>query len=154
LDSGGPHQEELSVRDLLSAHKSLVILGEPGAGKTTFVRRIAYSICSHDARKVPEIDRRLFPILVECRDGDIRSAFSTFDKNVRKHDLKVTKLQAQHTPSSARELKRLRYPPDPLISFSALRLKRMDFPFAELFVETLFKDGRVVLFVDGLLRFA
>ncbi len=43
-----PHVEERSPIELHNAlkHPKLVILGDPGAGKTTFLRRIAYGLCN------------------------------------------------------------------------------------------------------------
>ena len=69
--------EERGAIELHNAlkHRRLVILGDPGAGKTTFLRRIAYGLCNSrlglDAQTTAEtlgLDKRAFPMLIRISD--------------------------------------------------------------------------------------
>ena len=63
---------EVPLHEALSERR-LVVIGDPGAGKTTFLRRVASTLCLTESGKAPEaamtrlgIDGQLFPILVRC----------------------------------------------------------------------------------------
>ncbi|MBM4027214.1 MAG: DUF4062 domain-containing protein, partial [Planctomycetes bacterium] len=56
-------------------HRKLVILGDPGAGKTTFLRRIAYGLCNtrlglsaKTTAKALGLEKDAFPVLVRISD--------------------------------------------------------------------------------------
>ena len=58
------------LHDALS-HDRLVVVGDPGAGKTTFLRRVAHALCRKELKEVAEateellvIDDRTFPIFI------------------------------------------------------------------------------------------
>ena len=64
-------------------HDRLVVVGDPGAGKTTFLRRVAHALCQTELGDVPDaalervgISERTFPILVPL---------SSFDDHIRRH---------------------------------------------------------------------
>ncbi len=58
-------------------HERLVIVGDPGAGKTTFLRRVAHALCQTELGDAPDaalarvgISERTFPILVRLNELD------------------------------------------------------------------------------------
>ncbi len=72
-------QKPMAVGEAFSKHKRLVILGDPGAGKTTLTRWIATTyllrLKKDDTYKdMPEVaslpDRDLLPVVIRCRDID------------------------------------------------------------------------------------
>lgn len=150
LDSECELSSDISVSELLRQNRHLLILGEPGAGKTTFVRRVAYSLCSQDAPAYISLDEELFPILIECRHSEIPSAFRTFDERQKIYEARLKQLRELGKSSDHADQKRLKPPPDPLIIFAANELIALDFPHAEQFLAKVMQDGRVIVFVDGL----
>ena len=63
--------------DVALSNDRLVVLGDPGAGKTTFVRRIAHALCETHLGELPDAARtrlglaeRTFPILVRLSELD------------------------------------------------------------------------------------
>ena len=58
-------------------HQRLVVVGDPGAGKTTFLRRVAHALCQTELGVTPDaalarvgISERTFPILVRLSELD------------------------------------------------------------------------------------
>ena len=74
-----PERQAVELERVLS-HQRLVIEGDPGAGKTTFLRRIAYELCRDDGRSTMALPQKGFPIYL--RVGDLESHI----QNCRKHN--------------------------------------------------------------------
>ncbi len=50
--------------------RRLIIEGDPGSGKTTFLRRIAWALCREDKEERLELPFKAFPMFVRIRDLD------------------------------------------------------------------------------------
>jgi hypothetical protein len=82
-------QKPIAVGEAFSKHKRLVILGDPGAGKTTLTRWIATTyllrLKKDDTYKdMPEVaslpDRDLLPVVIRCRDIDQDNTTKSLDE--------------------------------------------------------------------------
>jgi formylglycine-generating enzyme required for sulfatase activity len=70
-----PAQFEQTLEDVLAKHDRLVVVGDPGVGKTTFLRRLAFALCQHQLGEVPAVSAlarqladRPLPILVKAHE--------------------------------------------------------------------------------------
>jgi HEAT repeat protein len=106
-------RKRTSVGERLGAAKRLVILGDPGAGKTTLTRWIATAYLLRlkqdddwkelpDVKTLPQAD--LLPIVVRCRDLDLGCLTGSLD-DILKHTLRRAELR-EHEGASLRELLR------------------------------------------------
>lgn len=125
LSADSKPETDLSTTELLKQHKHLFILGEPGAGKTTFMRRVAYSICAHDAFDSIGITEHLFPVLIECRHAEVPAAFDSYDKRMADYDRRVEDLRHLPGPEAVAARKKLRPPPEPLIIIHRARARSL-----------------------------
>lgn len=66
--SGSEVESEFSEGDLLASSEDVLILGDPGAGKTTSVHRAILAVLNDES--VGEGDDWQLPLLVSCRDHD------------------------------------------------------------------------------------
>jgi predicted phosphodiesterase len=98
---GGTGDERAAVGERLVAARRLVILGDPGAGKTTLTRWIATAYLLRlksdpDWRGLPDVqtlpDADWLPILVRCRDLDMTCLRGALD-DVLKHTLRKEELR-------------------------------------------------------------
>ena len=128
FETDSPNKMELSVGLKLQTDIKLVILGDPGGGKTTMLRWLATAyllrLTGEDSfLKLPDIDtlpaKSLLPILIRCRDLGEQDLARCFDDFLCQH-LKKTEL----LPEQAEVMK-------------ALILERM-------------VDGTALLLIDGL----
>ncbi len=65
------HYQPLAALEAVILNRQLVLLGEPGSGKTTFVDHLAYALARQDWECLPqwpEQERNALPILVRLRD--------------------------------------------------------------------------------------
>jgi len=107
---GAPDREasnaRVSLGERLALKRRLVVLGDPGGGKTTLTRWIAAAYLLRakgelawehlpDAKTLPEVD--WLPIMVRCRDLDAASRAGSLD-DILKHTLR----KAELTESEAR----------------------------------------------------
>ncbi len=101
--------QRISVGERLAAGSRLIVLGDPGAGKTTLTRWIATAYLlrlTQDPgwREVPDIstlpDRDWLPIIVRCRDLDPKCLAGTLD-DILDHTLR----KAELSPDEAGALK-------------------------------------------------
>ncbi|WP_431858869.1 metallophosphoesterase [Azospirillum sp.] len=105
----GEHDDEasdakrVSVGERLTEALRLVVLGDPGAGKTTLTRWIATAYllrlrADPDWMELPDVktlpDANWLPILVRCRDLDKVGCTATLD-DVLKHTLRKAELSEQ-----------------------------------------------------------
>src|SRR5207244_2491966 len=104
-----------SVGERLAKAKRLVILGDPGAGKTTLTRWIATAYLlrlkqDDDWKELPDVqtlpDADLLPIVIRCRDLDLSCLTGSLD-DILKHTLRRAEL-SEPEGASLRELLRER----------------------------------------------
>ncbi|HZT32156.1 MAG TPA: SUMF1/EgtB/PvdO family nonheme iron enzyme [Bryobacteraceae bacterium] len=69
--AGGEERKSVRLEEAL-AHQRLVIVGDPGAGKTTFLRRIAFELCRKQLGEAAETPLALpvagFPLLIRIAE--------------------------------------------------------------------------------------
>jgi len=96
--------EHLPIGERLEESRRLVVLGDPGAGKTTMLRWVATSYLlrlKHDPdwRDLPDVatlpDEDWLPILVRCRDLDARVLGGSLE-SILGHVLRKAELAAHH----------------------------------------------------------
>ena len=99
----GEDQRRVAVGDCLTTNHRLVVLGDPGAGKTTLTRWIATAYllrlkADPDWQDMPDIktlpDEDWLPILIRCRDLDTTCLGGSLD-DVLKHTLRKAELGEQ-----------------------------------------------------------
>ncbi len=96
-------RERVSVGERLGAARRLVVLGDPGAGKTTLTRWIATAYLLRlkqdpEWRELPDVqtlpDQDWLPILVRCRELDEHCVNGNLD-DILKHTLRKAELSEQ-----------------------------------------------------------
>jgi HEAT repeat protein len=106
-------RQRTSVGEQMAKAKRLVILGDPGAGKTTLTRWIATAYLlrlkqDDDWKELPDVktlpDADLLPIVIRCRDLDLSCLTGSLD-DVLKHTLRRAEL-SEPEGVSLRELLR------------------------------------------------
>ncbi|MFF5499258.1 HEAT repeat domain-containing protein [Streptomyces aquilus] len=133
-DHHEPQEEEheagsrFSVGERLAESKHLVVLGDPGAGKSTMLRWIATAYLLRlksdpDWNQLPDVetlpDSDWLPLLIRCRDLDTRRITGSLEEMIQHH-----LCDAEFSSAEAAEL-------------TPLLLHRM-------------REGRVLLLIDGL----
>ncbi|WP_405726746.1 HEAT repeat domain-containing protein [Streptomyces sp. NBC_00028] len=117
-----------SVGERLDQSKHLVVLGDPGAGKSTMLRWIATAYllrmkADPDWSQLPDVDTLpdadWLPLLIRCRDLDTRRITGSLEEMIRHH-----LCDTEFSSEEAAEL-------------TPLLLRRM-------------REGRVLLLIDGL----
>ncbi|MHA5022662.1 HEAT repeat domain-containing protein [Streptomyces sp. SD35] len=83
-----------SIGERLGTSKRLVVLGDPGAGKSTMLRWIATAYLLRlrsdpDWRQLPDVgtlpDTDWLPLLIRCRDMDEKAGIGPLEEIVRRH---------------------------------------------------------------------
>jgi hypothetical protein len=150
LTSEVGEEQEYDITKLFLEFKHIMILGEPGAGKTTFVRRIAYAICTNNNSSFFGTHHTLFPLLIECRNPILGQSFLEYEE--RMHEIKNARKNFVSDSRTTHEYAREKFPDpsNPLIICLGNILKVYGFPYSETFVTKLLRSQRCVLFLDGL----
>src|ERR1700761_8811652 len=100
MPAGGETQHRISVGERLKESKRLVVLGDPGGGKTTLTRWIATAYLlrlKQDSywKEIPDVqslpDADWLPIIVRCRDLDLDSLTGSLD-DILRHTLRRAEL--------------------------------------------------------------
>jgi len=108
--SGGAERELRIELDEALRHHRLVIVGDPGAGKTTFLRRIAYLVCQDQLGENPGVVReRLglegipFPILIrlsELAEHITVYSYVPHDNNFGERQIRPAVILRKNSPSN------------------------------------------------------
>lgn len=85
----GSDPDLMNSNDLLAHENHVVLLGDPGAGKSTIIKRICRRLLTEEPRK--RSDQCSFPILLRCRDSSTH------------HDLYQWILAILNVPSQTKE---------------------------------------------------
>jgi HEAT repeat protein/energy-coupling factor transporter ATP-binding protein EcfA2 len=118
----------LSLNAALHTRRSLVIVGEPGAGKSTVLKYLALKFARHEAKEKLELDEQRLPVLIPLRDFNVhlshsfrRAELTSFGPNV------LPEFLHQHFQETAPHLK-----------------------IPDHFFSHLLEAGRCILLLDGL----
>jgi hypothetical protein len=93
-------RKRYAIGERLDKARRLVVLGDPGAGKTTLTRWIATAFLlrlkkDHDFKELPDVatlpDVDWLPIIVRCRDLDVACLSGSLD-DILKHTLRKAEL--------------------------------------------------------------
>jgi len=99
--------DQFAIGERLSEVRRLVVVGEPGAGKSTLVRWLATAYLLHmrsilDMRGLPDADtlpsEDLLPVVISCRDLDPASAAGPLEEILR-HTLRTAELSKEEIGS-------------------------------------------------------
>jgi formylglycine-generating enzyme required for sulfatase activity len=66
----GTRPKSVAIEKLLERHHRLLIVGGPGSGKTTFLRRIAWALCREDKEEKLRLAFRGLPLFVRVSELD------------------------------------------------------------------------------------
>jgi formylglycine-generating enzyme required for sulfatase activity len=135
--------KRLELEDAL-AHRRLVIVGEPGAGKTTFLRRIVFALCEAYRADTAEPGQG-----VQCRLlGVFRPEERPFPLLIRIAELaehiQKCRLQPGRPGPAAQDS------PEWLIDFLKTRTDELNWGLPEEFFRERLGDGSCILLLDGL----
>ena len=108
----------------------LVIAGDPGAGKTTFLRRIAYEMCRDDGKATLALPSRGFPIYL--RIGDLEEHMANCRRQNRA-DAPAT----EHTPEW-------------LLHFLAAQSNEKEWNLNAAFFRARLREPQTTILLDGL----
>jgi predicted NACHT family NTPase len=139
----------VNTKNILDIKKNIVVLGEPGAGKTTFLRRLVYSVCTGEDSEYFGQRKKLLPILIECRGNKIKNAIENHQSRINSRSFKAKELRRDGRTDDYidRKLPKI---PHPIILSMVEELNEYGFPYAEQFVKRMLIDGSIMLFIDGL----
>lgn len=133
------HDSGHTKLDEALAHQRLVIVGDPGAGKTTFIRRVAWLLCRANLDQQPEILRQRLGFTGDLQP-DVLPAF------IRVSDL------AEHVRVSADRADRPTNGNSPawLADFLGTRCQERAQGLDAAFFQQQIADGKVLFLIDGL----
>jgi hypothetical protein len=139
----------INTNDILNYRDNIAILGEPGAGKTTFLRRIAYAICAEEDFKFFAKGTKYFPVFIECRGNRIRDAINNHEARLNTREFKAEQMR-KNKRSDDYINRHLPLVPHPILIAIAEELNEYGFPYPENLTKRLLEKGNLILFVDGL----
>ncbi len=115
-------RDSVDLESILEASAKLVIVGDPGSGKTTFLRKVALAAIE---AFLPDPDRKPFPILIRISE--------------------LAEFLAQHkkAPSEAAA-------PDCIAEFLGLQSEKFNQQLSYDYFRARLRSGPAILFLDGL----
>ena len=129
LTTSGGERGAVPLEEALNSFR-LVIEGDPGAGKTTFLRRIAYEMCRDDGKSTLAMPSLGFPVYI--RIGDLEDHIANCRRQSQ-HDAPTT----DHSPLW-------------LVHFLSAQSKAKEWRLDATFFQTRLSEGGATILLDGL----
>ena len=142
---GDDSEESLPITALGACGKErqLVLTGDPGGGKSTFVSHLAYALCAHQLERAGDWHAQLTPAHNSLRPEQL----ALLPLKLILRDFAAT---LPTTPAEVADYKRRTTPLVALTQFVAAQLQRQNLGFVEKPLLPELQAGRVWLLLDGL----
>ncbi|MDA0243210.1 MAG: SUMF1/EgtB/PvdO family nonheme iron enzyme [Chloroflexi bacterium] len=142
---GDDSEESLPITALgaCGQERQLVLTGDPGGGKSTFVNHLAHALCAHQLERAGDWHAQLTPEYNSLRPAQLTLL-------PLKLILRDFAAMLPTTPAEVAEYKRRTTPLNALTQFVAAQLQRQNLGFVEKPLSAELQAGRVWLLLDGL----
>ena len=142
---GDDSEESLPITALGACGKErqLVLTGDPGGGKSTFVNHLAHALCAHQLERAGDWHAQLTPEYNSLRPAQLTLL-------PLKLILRDFAAMLPTTPAEVADYKRRTTPLNALTQFVAAQLQRQNLGFVEKPLSAELQAGRVWLLLDGL----